>query len=93
MKQSALASLPGSSASSNSFPNPNPVVVDAAGNIIGLVQDGPQNYGAVIPDTPGTFLLAGVGALNLPGAPTVVSVGPGVWTAFVAKLAPWDAGP
>jgi outer membrane protein assembly factor BamB len=58
-----------------------------------LVQDGYQSYGAVIPDATGMFLLAGTtsGGLGLPGGLTAKGVHPEVWTAYVAKVAPWDS--
>ena len=60
-----------------------------------LSQGGYQSYGAVLPDGTGTFLLTGAssGGLSLPGGLTVTSIDPSVWTAFVAKLAPWDPVP
>lgn len=56
-----------------------------------LAQGGYQVYGAIIPDADGTFILAGAGSggLALPGL-SVPSVDPNVWTAFIAKIAPWD---
>jgi hypothetical protein len=55
-----------------------------------MAQPGYQAYGAFIFDETGTFILAGGGASTLPGGMTLASVGEGVWTAFVARIAPWE---
>jgi len=57
-----------------------------------MAQGGYQVYGAIIPDNAGTFILAGAGSggLTLPGGLSLPSVDANVWTAFIAKIAPWN---
>jgi hypothetical protein len=57
-----------------------------------LAAAGYQRYGALIADTPGTFILAGgsSGGLTLPGGLTLAPLAQTAWTAFVAKVAPWN---
>jgi hypothetical protein len=55
-----------------------------------LSQPGWQSFGAIIPDAPGTFILAGGGALTLPGGMAVAPIDRSSWTAYVARIAPWN---
>ena len=55
-----------------------------------LSEPGSQSFGAIIPDTTGTFILAGGGGVTLPGGMTVAPIDGSSWTAYVARIAPWD---
>ena len=55
-----------------------------------LAEPGSQSFGAIVPDTPGTFILAGGGGVTLPGGMTVAPIDGSSWTAYVARIAPWD---
>jgi hypothetical protein len=51
---------------------------------------GAQSFGAIIPGATGTFILAGGGGVTLPGGMTVTPIKDSLWTAYVARIAPWD---
>jgi hypothetical protein len=57
-----------------------------------LAEPGYQAYGAIIPDSTGTFILVGASStgLTLPGGMVLAPVDANVWTAFVAKITPWN---